>query len=552
MFKDDRARNADGLLDMIEDRAASRRSERDRADRAGDRWKPTLGLVLPSGFSIERTTHRRDLEAALSVLSAVLDQYRLLVIGDGPDADRIAGPAVPYSPEAVASCAGAIVVGDRTRHAEIDAIRPSRRVADDPIAFRAEARRIVFEGSGIAWPGPPSTAIEVARTLEGPVWAFVDDAPDLDDYLRDLRVIASSGPEVRIARSTRVDGPIIERIRAQVDGARGITLVEPSAVPAFAISNEPMALLAGNPAGSGPRFLHRSGQFEPIGPIGPRRTDLYLLRGEEWNAPALLDLWLGSGPAGTPRTAVIEPLVSVVVPVFDRALELIRLARSIGSQEYPWIEVVFVCNGSPPETIRAIRSAEGHLMARRYRVRRIELAKPFGSATIPRDVGIRASNGDYICVLDSDDWLEAGFFGFLADGRARLDTLYYPRKVFRDFGRSMRDDFPFNRLIEGPGTFEADALPEALERLGNFLCNSGVCLSRALFERAGGIDHRLDYGEDLYLWWRCARAGARAEPIDGTVNVALHPGNNELNVGVEGRLEAAAGLARSREMTEWI
>ena len=249
---------------------------------------------------------------------------------------------------------------------------------------------------------------------------------------------------------------------------------------------------------------------------------------------------------------MVEPLVSVVVPVYDRATELIRLAQSVGAQEYPWIEILFVCNGSPPETFRAIRSAEGHLMLRRYRVRVIELPEACGSATIPRDVGIRASTGDYICVLDSDDWLEAGFFRFLTEGRPRADTLYYPRKIFRDFGRTMRDDFPFDRVIDGPGAFEADALPDALQRLGNFLCNSGVCLSRELFEASGGIDHRLSYGEDLYLWWRCALAGARAEPHDGIVNVALHPGNNELNVGNEGRLEAAAELARSRGMTEWL
>ena len=42
------------------------------------------------------------------------------------------------------------------------------------------------------------------------------------------------------------------------------------------------------------------------------------------------------------------------------------MAHSIYEQEYPWIEVIFVSNGSPAETIEAIRAAENYLMKRRY------------------------------------------------------------------------------------------------------------------------------------------------------------------------------------------
>jgi hypothetical protein len=79
-----------------------------------------------------------------------------------------------------------------------------------------------------------------------------------------------------------------------------------------------------------------------------------------------------------------------------------------------------------------------------------------------------------------------------------------------------------------------------------------VCFPRALFVRGGGIDHRLRYGEDLYLWWRLARAGARAEEHDGRVNLALHLGNNELVVGDDKGLEDACTLARSQELIAWL
>ncbi|HMD61090.1 MAG TPA: hypothetical protein VKG78_06645, partial [Opitutaceae bacterium] len=161
-------------------------------------------------------------------------------------------------------------------------------------------------------------------------------------------------------------------------------------------------------------------------------------------------------------------------------------------------------------------------------------------------------SGDLICVLDSDDWLDPGFFDFIRKSPWRDDTLYYPKKVFRDHGRAMGVNFVFGHPLSGLGTVEAVDMTSALRRHGNFLCNSGVCFSRTLFDRAGGIDHRLNYGEDLYLWWRCARFGARAEEHDGRVNISLHPGNNELVVGGDSRLEEACELARSQELTQWF
>jgi len=286
--------------------------------------------------------------------------------------------------------------------------------------------------------------------------------------------------------------------------------------------------------------------------------DFYLFRGEESNAHRLMRGWLGRRGSETSRKllprieGVTEPLVSIVVPIYDRTMEILRMAHSIYLQDYPWIEVVFASNGSPPETLEAMRAAENYLMKRRYRVRTIELPRPCGSATIPRDLGIRASSGEMICVLDSDDWLGPGFFSFLRGGGWREDTLYYPRKVFRDHGRSMGDDFPFEQTLPELGTFENPALTPMFESTGNFLCNSGVCFPRTLFEKSGGIDHRLTYGEDLYLWWRCARAGARAEQHHGNVNISLHPGNNELVVGDDSRLKQARELAERQEMTQWL
>src|SRR3974390_1051037 len=55
------------LLDGFLDRGAARRFQRYAVGHAGYRWKPSLALVLPAEFSLDRPCHRRDLSVALEV-----------------------------------------------------------------------------------------------------------------------------------------------------------------------------------------------------------------------------------------------------------------------------------------------------------------------------------------------------------------------------------------------------------------------------------------------------------------------------------------------------
>jgi hypothetical protein len=550
------------LLGRFLDRSAAERYERYAVTHAGYRWKPRLALVLPEEFSTERPTHLRDLTAALEVLAPLMDQYNVNVVSDSPDAALLFRGVVPYSHEAIAASQGAIVIGSRRLNALVGAIRPSRRVGADPCAFRVNKRRIVFEAGGVELPFARTPDCEIARNARGCVSVLLDEDDEVPSFLEALGRLRAAGLPLRLTLSSRADEDFARRIHAAFETDPRVEIHDPeprglASLAEFQISNDLIALLT-QPKSTLTRYFFHQGEFWRVGEIPPHRSDFYLFRGEESNAHRLLASWFGERglkrplPATLNNARAVEPLVSIVVPIYDRAVEIIRLAHSIYQQDYPWIEVVFVANGSPPETIQAIRTAENYLMKRRFRVRIIELVQACGTATFPRDLGIRASSGDLVCVLDSDDWLDPGFFAFLRGAFWRSDTLYYPKRLYHDHGRAMGESFPFGQTISGLGTLESRELAAALQGVGNFMSNSGVCFARDLFERAGGIDHRLIYGEDFYLWWRCALAGGRAQELDGRVNISLHRGNNELLVGEKSRLETASGLARSQELTQWL
>lgn len=232
-----------------------------------------------------------------------------------------------------------------------------------------------------------------------------------------------------------------------------------------------------------------------------------------------------------------RPLISVVIPVYDREDELVRLACSVTPSATCALEAVFVLNGSPPGTFRAVTRAVEAIKLKGCGARVIDLGEKCGCATVPRDVGSYAANGDWILFLDSDDYLEPNFFEhFPADSIANV---LYPRKRFRNFGRDMGSEFPWNQIVGATESYDNRAFRDQLANHTNFIGNSGAAVRRDAFVRCGGILHSLNYCEDYYLWLALAEQGSSAHSHYGVVNIALHPGNNELAVGDSAWIQTA-------------
>lgn len=95
----------------------------------------------------------------------------------------------------------------------------------------------------------------------------------------------------------------------------------------------------------------------------------------------------------------MQPLVSIVIPVYNAAPDLARCIESVRRQSYANIEVLLINDGS--------RDASGPI-CRMYervdsRIRVIE--KPNAGVSAARNDGIAAAQGDYLQFVDSDDYL---------------------------------------------------------------------------------------------------------------------------------------------------
>lgn len=97
----------------------------------------------------------------------------------------------------------------------------------------------------------------------------------------------------------------------------------------------------------------------------------------------------------------MPPLVSVIVPTYNRGHQIQRCLEGILAQTYPHFEVLVVDDGSdrddPTESVlRALNDD-------RFQFIRLPSHQ---NANVARNAGIAAANGDFIAMLDSDDeWL---------------------------------------------------------------------------------------------------------------------------------------------------
>lgn len=91
-----------------------------------------------------------------------------------------------------------------------------------------------------------------------------------------------------------------------------------------------------------------------------------------------------------------NPLISVVIPTYNRGNIIERTINSVLQQTYKNIEVLIIDDASNDDTENIVKNIEDK------RIRYIRLAKNT-SGTKPRNTGIKLSKGEFIAFLDSDD-----------------------------------------------------------------------------------------------------------------------------------------------------
>lgn len=206
----------------------------------------------------------------------------------------------------------------------------------------------------------------------------------------------------------------------------------------------------------------------------------------------------------------MQPLVSIVMPIYNTEPFLPEAVESVLSQTYTSWELLLVNDESPGGACA---------IAARFTDPRIRyLEHPNAGPAATRNRGIRESKGDFIAFLDSDDaWLpdklEKQMPLFYRD--AAVGVVYSQRTTIDEEGRAVTTGYR-PRLYGGM----------VLDRLyvDNFVCMSSVVMRRAVCDRVGLIDESLRMSEDFDYWLRVACFFPFAYVDEPLVRYRVHTG----------------------------
>ena len=180
------------------------------------------------------------------------------------------------------------------------------------------------------------------------------------------------------------------------------------------------------------------------------------------------------------------PLISVIVPTFNRWPVLRRAVDSVLAQRFSDFELIVVDDGSTDGTSEHLQKSS--LPLRLFVTRRRGVAAA-------RNFGVSRSCGRYIAFLDSDDsWLprKLGVQSAFMTGHPNV-------KICQTDEIWIRNGVRVNaRAVHRKPS--GDIFPRCLELC--LVSPSAVMMTRELFESFGGFDESFPVCEDYELWLR--------------------------------------------------
>lgn len=101
----------------------------------------------------------------------------------------------------------------------------------------------------------------------------------------------------------------------------------------------------------------------------------------------------------------MNPKVSILIPVYNVSAYIEKCAHSLFKQTFSDIEYVFVNDATPDDSIEKLINVVNLYPERKNQVKIIQHPVNKGLA-VARNSAIDASSGDYIAVVDSDDYID--------------------------------------------------------------------------------------------------------------------------------------------------
>ncbi|WP_298287540.1 glycosyltransferase family A protein [uncultured Lutibacter sp.] len=190
-----------------------------------------------------------------------------------------------------------------------------------------------------------------------------------------------------------------------------------------------------------------------------------------------------------------SPLVSVIIPTYNRASYLRETLNSVVNQSYSNIEIIVVDDGSPNDDSKLI-------CTQFEKVTYIKINNSGGPAK-PRNIGIKKAKGKYLAFIDDDDlWIPS-----------KIEEQVKVLEKHSDFGlvhgycQIINSEGNLTENIIGkPGSSNVKHGVVSFKMIGSWtLMTSSVLIRKKLIDKIGFFNEKMPpAGEDVEYWVRCS------------------------------------------------
>ena len=191
-------------------------------------------------------------------------------------------------------------------------------------------------------------------------------------------------------------------------------------------------------------------------------------------------------------------MISLILPVYRVEKYIGACIKSILNQTYKDYEIILVDDGSPDQSITI---AEGLLNCKQGIVFKVIHTDNLGVSSA-RNIGIKASRGDYLIMIDSDDVLAPDFLSTyveMINENPELDIYSSGFQVVKEGETYIdRETNPEKKVYSSEMAQELFFSRKVVFLLPTLLLKRNFVLHNELF-----FDENVRYSEDVQFIWKC-------------------------------------------------
>ena len=190
---------------------------------------------------------------------------------------------------------------------------------------------------------------------------------------------------------------------------------------------------------------------------------------------------------------------SVIIPLYNKAPYVAKAIQSVFAQNFTDFELIIVDDDSKDD------SAEIAAKAIESRPNCRLIKQENAGVSVARNKGVAASQGEYLCFLDADDWWDSLFLEEMAKLIAEIPDagIYGTNYTIVNETKGKTRVSPIG-VEQGFEKGYINYCQVYAKTMAMPLWTGAVCIPREVYEETQGFNPQLKMGEDFDLWIRIA------------------------------------------------